>query len=65
MTAQIIAFPASKIVRIVPAYQEDVRIRFAREIENRFAMIETMEGRLPARFIENCLPSDTEPRGAA
>jgi hypothetical protein len=47
--SNVIPFPKSAIVRIVPAYQEDVRIRFAREVEHRLAMIEAMEGNLPRR----------------
>ena len=49
------------ITRIPPAYQEDIRIRFAREVEQRLAMIEAMEGlpKLPGRFIEDARPSDS------
>ena len=40
--SNVVQFPVKRIVRIVPAYQEDIRIRFAREVEQRFSMIEAM-----------------------
>lgn len=48
----IIPFPASRIYRIPPAHQEDVRVTFARLVENRLFDIteRATEGKLPSRF---------------
>ena len=52
--SNIIAFPPSRIVRIPPARQVDVRVAFARLVEQRlFELTEQVtEGRLPGRFAE-------------
>lgn len=57
--SNVIAFPKARIVRIPPAHQDDVRLTFARLVEQRFhAMERTMEGKLPTRFCEAVRPTE-------
>jgi hypothetical protein len=56
--SNVVRFPVSRIVRLVPAYQEQASIESARRWEHMLHAME--EGRLPARFAEDCLPGDVE-----